>query len=177
MILSKWWPPFKVAILHSSGSGFNPFNENVESDSDSYGGERMMSKRKKIEKLSRRKKMPDQEFDLNMPELECLSESDAISESDMEYSRESLKTNSIPKEIYRKPNNLRNDQAALVDDIFTNGHILVTTFAGLRVYDALLIDKKWSYVVLDEGHKIRNPDAGITIKCKQLKVSLSNRFI
>ena len=28
---------------------------------------------------------------------------------------------------------------------------------------------KWDYVVLDEGHKIRNPDAEVTLACKQVR--------
>lgn len=26
----------------------------------------------------------------------------------------------------------------------------------------------WHYVILDEGHKIRNPNAGVTVACKQV---------
>lgn len=28
----------------------------------------------------------------------------------------------------------------------------------------------WHYVILDEGHKIRNPYAGVTVACKQVRV-------
>jgi DNA excision repair protein ERCC-6 len=73
--------------------------------------------------------------------------------------------------------NTKADQKALVDRIFENGHILVTTYAGLRVYDQLLLERKWSYAILDEGHKIRNPDANITIKCKQIKVFKNMRIL
>jgi DNA excision repair protein ERCC-6 len=34
------------------------------------------------------------------------------------------------------------------------------------IYDSDLIAKNWHYVILDEGHKIRNPDAKITIVAK-----------
>ena len=50
----------------------------------------------------------------------------------------------------------------------------MTTFAGLRVHRSKLIPIKWSYAILDEGHKIRNPDAEITLAAKQLKVMISN---
>ena len=46
--------------------------------------------------------------------------------------------------------------------------ILITTYAGVRIYRDLLLSRKWDYVVLDEGHKIRNPDAEITLVCKQV---------
>ena len=48
--------------------------------------------------------------------------------------------------------------------------ILVTTYAGVRIYRDLLLSRKWDYVVLDEGHKIRNPDAEITLVCKQVHI-------
>ncbi|KAF9582018.1 hypothetical protein BGW38_000769 [Lunasporangiospora selenospora] len=57
----------------------------------------------------------------------------------------------------------------LIDRISSNGHILVTTYAGLRIHAPQLLRKAWSYIVLDEGHKIRNPDAAITLTCKQFR--------
>lgn len=48
------------------------------------------------------------------------------------------------------------------------GHVLVTTYEGLRVHRQLLVSQRWGYVVLDEGHKIKNPDAGVTVIAKQL---------
>jgi len=32
-----------------------------------------------------------------------------------------------------------------------------------------LIETKFAYCILDEGHKIRNPDSSVTISCKQIK--------
>lgn len=55
----------------------------------------------------------------------------------------------------------------LVDDIHKNGNVIITTYEGVRVYREFLLPLEWEYVVLDEGHKIRNPDADITITCKQ----------
>ena len=62
-----------------------------------------------------------------------------------------------------------------IDTAYDTGHVIVTTYEGLRVYRADLLPVKWSYAVLDEGHKIRNPDADITITAKQLKTH--NRII
>ena len=50
-----------------------------------------------------------------------------------------------------------------------DGGVLVTTYAGVRIYRELLLAVKWDYVVLDEGHKIRNPDAEVTLTCKQVR--------
>lgn len=63
----------------------------------------------------------------------------------------------------------------LVNRIVKNGHIILTTYAGVRIYSQYLLPVKWGYVVLDEGHKIRNPDSYITITCKQLRTA--NRII
>ncbi|KAI9141699.1 SNF2 family N-terminal domain-containing protein [Paraphysoderma sedebokerense] len=65
--------------------------------------------------------------------------------------------------------NERNWADQVVNRVFEKGHILVTTYSGLRTYRSQLLHREWSYVVLDEGHKIRNPDADITLTCKQLK--------
>jgi len=48
-----------------------------------------------------------------------------------------------------------------------NNAILVTTYEGLKNNVYYLKALNWSYMVLDEGHKLRNPDANITITCKQ----------
>ncbi|EPX70945.1 SNF2 family helicase Rhp26 [Schizosaccharomyces octosporus yFS286] len=58
---------------------------------------------------------------------------------------------------------------ALVDSVFTKGHVLITTYAGLRLYSDLLLPREWGYCVLDEGHKIRNPDSEMSVNCKQVK--------
>lgn len=63
----------------------------------------------------------------------------------------------------------------LIKKVVDDGHILITTYVGLRIYSDLLLDVMWGYVVLDEGHKIRNPDSHISLVCKQLKTH--NRII
>ncbi len=47
--------------------------------------------------------------------------------------------------------------------------IMVTTYGQLRLNADLLLGVDWGYVVLDEGHKIRNPDAHITLVAKQVR--------
>lgn len=46
--------------------------------------------------------------------------------------------------------------------------VLITTYSSIRLYKDLLLQHKWDYVILDEGHKIRNPDAELTLACKQV---------
>ncbi|KAK1749372.1 SNF2 family N-terminal domain-containing protein [Echria macrotheca] len=112
----RWWPPLRVSILHSSGSGM--FNERNEDEIEEF-------------------------------------------EEDWDGSRRPSKSNSSAKKI--------------VDRVVKQGHVLVTTYAGLQTYGDVLIPVNWGYAVLDEGHKIRNPNTAITIYCKELKTS--NRII
>lgn len=100
-----WWPPMRVAILHSSGSGMMDFTreealEHRKSKSDDTKSQRLASR--------------------------------------------------------------------IVDRVTRLGHVLVTTYAGLRIYRSQLVPVKWSYAILDEGHKIRNPDSEISLTAKQL---------
>lgn len=46
--------------------------------------------------------------------------------------------------------------------------ILITTYDHMRICKKDLLSVRWGYVVLDEGHKIRNPDAEVTLAAKQL---------
>ncbi|KAK5653159.1 hypothetical protein OQA88_9258 [Cercophora sp. LCS_1] len=112
----RWWPPLRVSILHSSGSGmFNVRSEGeIEDFEDAWDGE-----------------------------------------------RKSSKSSPAAKKI--------------VDRVVKHGHVLVTTYAGLQTYGDVLIPVKWGYAVLDEGHKIRNPNTAITIYCKELQTP--NRVI
>lgn len=48
-------------------------------------------------------------------------------------------------------------------------HVLITSYGHLRLFRPVMAKKDWRAVVLDEGHKIRNPDAAVTVACKQLR--------
>ena len=47
--------------------------------------------------------------------------------------------------------------------------LVLTTYESLRAHRGLLLPVRWGLVVLDEGHKIRNPDAEITQVAKQVR--------
>lgn len=108
----RWWPPLRVSILHSSGSGMMDPKREDDYDLDNF---RPMAT--KSEKAARR----------------------------------------------------------IVKGVVTKGHVLVTTYTGLQTYAEELLPVEWEYAVLDEGHKIRNPNAEITVSCKEL--STPNRII
>ncbi|KAI9828954.1 MAG: hypothetical protein M1819_006453 [Sarea resinae] len=116
----RWWPPFRVSILHTSGSGMIDI-----------GRERQ-------------------------------AEDELVLES---------------WDSTRKRRKTKGQKAAerIVDRVVKDGHVLVTTYSGLQTYAEQLISIDWEYAVLDEGHKIRNPNAAITIYCKELRTA--NRVI
>ncbi|KAI1869743.1 uncharacterized protein JN550_005724 [Neoarthrinium moseri] len=113
----RWWPPMRVSILHSSGSGM----VNVKNE-------------------------------------------DRLVENELRWgdNRNAQKTSSPAAK-------------KIVDRVVKHGHVLVTTYAGLQTYGDLLVPVQWAYAVLDEGHKIRNPETAITIYCKELQTP--NRII
>ena len=115
-----WWPPFRVSILHTSGSGMIDIGREARLETDLL---------------------------LEMP-----------------ASR-------------RRKSGMKGQRAAkkIVDRVIQDGHVLVTTYTGLQTYADLLIPVNWEYAVLDEGHKIRNPNTAITIYCKELRTP--NRII
>ncbi|EGX96949.1 DNA repair protein Rhp26/Rad26 [Cordyceps militaris CM01] len=108
----RWWPPLRVSILHSSGSGMlNPAAE------DDYDLDHFRPMASKSANAARR----------------------------------------------------------IIRGVVTKGHVLVTTYTGLQTYADELLKVEWEYAVLDEGHKIRNPNAEITVTCKELNTP--NRVI
>lgn len=110
----RWWPPFRVSILHSSGSGMmNLGKENSRENELTY---EMMGNY---------------------------------------HSRHLTAGQKAAKKIIKRVND--------------EGHVLVTTYSGLQSYADVLTEVEWGCAILDEGHKIRNPDAGITFSCKELR--------
>lgn len=82
-----------------------------------------------------------------------------------------LRDDEEPEEILGS----RDAAKRLIASISETGGVVVTTYAGLKIYSKLLLPKLWSYCVLDEGHKIRNPNSDISLVCKQVKTV--NRII
>ena len=47
------------------------------------------------------------------------------------------------------------------------GYAIVTTYENVRRNSSIYVGHNFSYIVLDEAQKIRNPDADITLACKR----------
>ncbi|XP_012889227.1 PREDICTED: DNA excision repair protein ERCC-6 [Dipodomys ordii] len=57
----------------------------------------------------------------------------------------------------------------LVRDIAHCHGILITSYSYIRLMQDAISRYDWHYVILDEGHKIRNPNAAVTLACKQFR--------
>ncbi|KAJ8361388.1 hypothetical protein SKAU_G00179130 [Synaphobranchus kaupii] len=57
----------------------------------------------------------------------------------------------------------------LVPEIAASHGILITSYSNVRIMQDFLQKYDWHYIILDEGHKIRNPYAGVTIASKQFR--------
>ncbi|KAJ1660680.1 DNA repair protein rhp26 [Dispira simplex] len=140
----RWWPPLRVMVLHSTGSGWRLVGDDTQ------------SKRKRIN-------LSDGELD-DLDSLEVQFEQ-AFVASAGRYKRSRVSTT-------RRQGTGSGSQPwveHLLTKAFERGHIVVTTYAGMRTHASSILKRKWAYVILDEGHKIRNPDAEITLVCKRLK--------
>lgn len=62
---------------------------------------------------------------------------------------------------------------SLIRSIGKSSHpaILVTSYNSILTFKEQLTSENFDYIVLDEGHKIRNPDAQITLAVKQFATS------
>lgn len=59
---------------------------------------------------------------------------------------------------------------SLIDRVLrSESGLLITTYEQLRLQGEKLLNIEWGYAILDEGHRIRNPNAEITLVCKQLQ--------
>ncbi|NXP47100.1 ERCC6 protein, partial [Heliornis fulica] len=57
----------------------------------------------------------------------------------------------------------------LIREIASCHGILITSYSYVRLMQDDIISYDWHYVILDEGHKIRNPNAAVTLACKQFR--------
>lgn len=57
----------------------------------------------------------------------------------------------------------------LVRDIHTAHGILVTTYTGVVKHRAAIEDRKWHYIILDEGHKIRNSETQVSKAVRRIR--------
>ncbi|WVZ71859.1 hypothetical protein U9M48_020391 [Paspalum notatum var. saurae] len=111
---NRWYPKFKVEILHDSANGLTK---------------------------------------------KCKTNSDSDNEASWDSEQEEVRRAKPAKKW-----------DALISQVINSGSgLLLTTYEQLRILGEKLLDIEWGYAVLDEGHRIRNPNAEITLVCKQLQ--------
>lgn len=123
------------------------------------------------------------EFHRWWPPLRCvilhsigsgMSKSSIKSELELEAHLETEEGDGDSDISIRAANNQANAKE-IVERVLAKGHVLVTTYVGLRIYSKYILPHEWGYAVLDEGHKIRNPNSEISLTCKRIKTY--NRII
>lgn len=144
--LTKWWPCFRCVIFHSMGAIFDKHIENL--DTETMDRFLMMN--------------DDLDYDNYINENVDVNAGGNILEKQKKRNLQS---------VAKITNHLKNT----LDKINKDGHVIITTYAGLQANSKLLLSQKYDYVVLDEGHKIRNPNTSIAVTCKKLKCE--NRLI
>ncbi|TRY63996.1 hypothetical protein TCAL_00795 [Tigriopus californicus] len=60
---------------------------------------------------------------------------------------------------------------SLIRSVVASKGVLITSFNGVVAFNDALVQGNFDYVILDEGHKIRNPDAKITLTVKTFPTS------
>ncbi|GAN09141.1 conserved hypothetical protein [Mucor ambiguus] len=154
----KWWPPLRVAILHSSGTGVkNPIHGKGKNKA-SLDQEEEDSEEGEEEYTFQNNNESEQDQD---EEYEPDRRGKSASRKKAKNARSSTKSILTTK--------AGRNAAALVEQYVKDGGILITTYSGVQSYREILLKHRWGYVVLDEGHKIRNPDSGTTLAIKQFK--------
>uniref|UniRef100_A0A5K3FDE2 DNA excision repair protein ERCC-6 n=1 Tax=Mesocestoides corti TaxID=53468 RepID=A0A5K3FDE2_MESCO len=59
----------------------------------------------------------------------------------------------------------------LVSSLFVTSGVALTTYGTLTQHKDLLLPLPWHYLILDEGHKIKNPEADITVTVKRVETA------
>jgi len=71
--------------------------------------------------------------------------------------------------ILHNTGNFSGDRKNLVQVVHKSRGILIVSYPGVIIYQDYLHGLDWHYAILDEGHKIRNPDAQVTLACKRFR--------
>ncbi|KAM4730444.1 DNA excision repair protein ERCC-6 [Anableps anableps] len=77
--------------------------------------------------------------------------------------------------VLHETGSFTSNKEKLIPEIAGCHGILITSYSAVRNLQDILQRYDWHYVILDEGHKIRNPNAGVTVACKQFRTP--HRFI
>ncbi|KAF8090756.1 hypothetical protein N665_0468s0033 [Sinapis alba] len=88
-----------------------------------------------------------------------------VNASESDYDSEG----SVDSDHEQKSKNTKKWSSLINRVLNSDSGLLITTYEQLRLHGEKLLNIEWGYAVLDEGHRIRNPNAEITLVCKQLQ--------
>ncbi|XP_008946498.1 PREDICTED: DNA excision repair protein ERCC-6-like, partial [Merops nubicus] len=71
--------------------------------------------------------------------------------------------------ILHETGSYTNKKVKLIHEIASCHGVLITSYSYIRLMQDNIHSYDWHYVILDEGHKIRNPNAAVTLACKQFR--------
>ncbi|EFA07002.2 DNA excision repair protein ERCC-6 [Tribolium castaneum] len=71
--------------------------------------------------------------------------------------------------ILHQSGSYEGNMSNLIKEIHKDRGILVTSYGGILKYKENLAQFEWHYVILDEGHKIRNPNAKVSVAVKKFR--------
>ncbi|RZC35270.1 DNA excision repair protein ERCC-6-like [Asbolus verrucosus] len=71
--------------------------------------------------------------------------------------------------ILHQSGSYQGSKTKLIKEIYKSKGILVTSYIGILKYKESLTEHNWHYLILDEGHKIRNPNAKVSVAIKMIK--------
>ncbi|KAJ1914656.1 DNA repair protein rhp26 [Mycoemilia scoparia] len=193
MEFHRWWPALRVSILHHTGSGMLKLDgvgngsNSIGSDDEEMDIDRMFEIFNKdvVESGS-------EEGGFSLKTDKYKNSSDEYEHDQFGWrTRKKRKINGggsgrgrrkskgnatntggkprITKAMKEKFINSIRKGHDLAKRVFKDGHVLVTTYAGLQTYRSLILKHELGVAILDEGHTIRNPDSEATLTCKQLK--------
>ncbi|CAH1165805.1 unnamed protein product [Phyllotreta striolata] len=70
--------------------------------------------------------------------------------------------------VLHQSGSYKGDKNRLIKDVRKTKGVIITTYQGVIKYEKYLTEHEWHYVILDEGHKIRNPATKATQVVKSL---------
>ncbi|XP_051897601.1 DNA excision repair protein ERCC-6 [Pristis pectinata] len=71
--------------------------------------------------------------------------------------------------VLHETGSFTNRKERLIHEIVACNGILITSYSYIRIMQESIAHYHWHYIILDEGHKIRNPNAAVTVACKQFR--------
>ncbi|XP_017786360.1 PREDICTED: DNA excision repair protein ERCC-6-like [Nicrophorus vespilloides] len=71
--------------------------------------------------------------------------------------------------VLHKLGSFNGSEAQFIKDMNKHKAIIITTYQGILKNKSLLMEHEWQYIILDEGHKIRNSSAKVSKAVKEFR--------